>query len=131
MSQPPLATPAPTFVVLWLWLQGVDYLLTGVWPLVSMSTFEMVTGPKLEHWLVRTVGVLIAANAVVILHAAWARRFNRETALLALGDALALTGVDVVSVSLGVIPPIYRAGAAAEVVLIAGWIYALTRYGAC
>jgi len=30
-------------------IQGVYYLLTGLWPLVSIETFQMVTGPKTDH----------------------------------------------------------------------------------
>src|SRR4051812_49609509 len=53
-----------------LWVQGLYYLVTGVWPLVSIETFQMVTGPKTDHlvtgretdhWLVMTVGVLVTA----------------------------------------------------------------------
>jgi hypothetical protein len=42
-----------------LW-QGVFYLATGVWPLVSVRNFERVTGPKVDKWLVKTAGVVIA-----------------------------------------------------------------------
>src|SRR4051812_31621926 len=38
--------------------QGIYYLLTGVWPLVGMATFEFVSGTKTDKWLVNTVGVL-------------------------------------------------------------------------
>ena len=38
--------------------QGAYFLGTGVWPLVLMPSFESVTGPKVDKWLVRTVGVL-------------------------------------------------------------------------
>lgn len=41
--------------------QGAFYLATGIWPLVSMRTFERVTGPKTDKWLVKTAGVLITA----------------------------------------------------------------------
>src|SRR4051794_14622821 len=34
-----------------LWVQGVYYFVTGVWPLVSIETFLMVTGPKTDHLL--------------------------------------------------------------------------------
>jgi len=29
----------------------------GVWPLVSLRTFEGVTRPKVDSWLVKSVGV--------------------------------------------------------------------------
>ncbi len=28
--------------------QGVFYLATGIWPLVNIQSFEMVTGPKTD-----------------------------------------------------------------------------------
>ena len=37
--------------------QGVYFAATGVWPLIDMRSFERVTGPKADKWLVRTVGV--------------------------------------------------------------------------
>jgi hypothetical protein len=121
-----------------LWVQGLYYLATGVWPLVSIETFQMVTGPKTDHlqspnpteadhWLVMTVGVLITAIAVTLLVAAWRRVNPPEAAVLAIASAAALTGIDVVYVARGVIAPIYLADAAAEVVLIAAWAVALVR----
>src|SRR5438105_15757622 len=90
-----------------LWVQGLYYLATGVWPLVSIETFQMVTGPKTDHlptgregdhWLVMTVAVLIVSVAVSLLVAAWRRRNPPEVAVLAIASALALTGIDVVYV---------------------------------
>jgi hypothetical protein len=55
-------------------IQGVDWLLTGIWPLVSIGTFQAVTGPKTvnlvtgleaDHWLVNTVAVLIISVSTV------------------------------------------------------------------
>src|SRR5438874_8318552 len=40
--------------------QGAYYVVSGVWPLLNMDSFEMVTGPKMDRWLVRTVGLLIS-----------------------------------------------------------------------
>jgi hypothetical protein len=117
-----------------LWVQGLYYLLTGVWPLVSIRTFQLVTGPKTDHlptgreadhWLVMTVGVLITAAALAILTAAWRRRVSAEIAVLAVAAATGLTAIDVIYVARQVIAPIYLLDAAIEVVLIAGWIAAL------
>jgi hypothetical protein len=36
--------------------QGAFYLSSGVWPLISMRTFERITGPKTDKWLVKTGG---------------------------------------------------------------------------
>jgi hypothetical protein len=113
-----------------LWVQGTYFLVTGVWPLVSIESFQWVTGPKTDHlhtgreadhWLVMTVGVLVTAIAVTLLTAAIRRQLPVEVIVLAIGASMALTGIDVVYVSRGVIAPIYLLDAAIEGVLIAGW----------
>src|SRR5437588_7064962 len=83
VSPPRVAAPSTLFPAL-LWVQGLYYLVTGAWPLVSIETFQMVTGPKTDHWLVVTVGVLITAIAVALLVAAWRRRNPPEIAVLAI-----------------------------------------------
>jgi hypothetical protein len=113
-----------------LWVQGPYYFLTGVWPLVSIRTFQLVTGPKTDnlptgleadHWLVMTAGVLITAISLTLLTAAWRRTTQLEIAVLAIGSALGLTAIDVIYVWRGVIAPIYLVDAAVEVPLIFGW----------
>ena len=42
-------------------LQAAYYVGTGLWSLVHRRSFERVTGPKREYWLVRTVGALAVA----------------------------------------------------------------------
>jgi fatty acid desaturase len=103
------------------WVQGVYFFITGIWPLVDIESFQWVTGPKTDLWLVRTVGVLIAVIAAAILLAAWRKNVSPEIKLLAIGSAAGLTAIDVIYVSLDVIAPIYLLDAAAEVVLILLW----------
>lgn len=107
-----------------LWLQGVYFCVTGVWPLVSLPTFEAVTGPKTDHWLVRTVGVIVTAIGVTLLASAWKGRRVDEVALLAVLSAAGLAAIDVIYVARGVILPVYLADAAAEAALIGGWAVA-------
>jgi len=107
-----------------LLMQGFYYLVTGVWPLISIETFMMVTGPKTDLWLVRTVGVLLAVIAAALLVSALRRVTTPETVVLAVGSALALTGIDIFYVSLGTIDKIYLLDAAAELGLVAWWVAA-------
>jgi hypothetical protein len=118
------------------WVQGVYFALTGLWPLVSIETFQMITGRKTDHlvtghesdhWLVNTVGALVTANAVVLLAAAWSRRKTIDVAILGISTAMALTAIDVVYVVRGTISAIYLVDATAEVVLIALWAVVLWR----
>lgn len=101
-------------------LQGVYFLATGVWPLVSMRTFEAVTGPKVDRWLVKTVGVLVAVIGASLL--ADARRPSRGSQVLGAGSAAALGGVDIVYALRGRISKIYLLDAVLEAGLLARWV---------
>ena len=125
---------APRAQGILLWVQGVYYFITGVWPLVSIRTFILVTGPKTDHlvtgrendhWLVMTVGVLVAAIGAALLVAAWRKAVTREILVLAILSALGLTAIDVIYVAREVIPPIYLADAVAELLLIGAWCWTL------
>ena len=102
-------------------VQGLFYVVAGVWPLIDVDSFQAVTGPKADLWLVYTVGVLVAVVGCVLLSASHSGRVTAEVALLAVGSALALTGIDVVFVLRNVISQVYLLDAAAEVVLAAAW----------
>ena len=65
---------------------------------------------------------MIIANASVLLFAAYRRDVVLEVALLATASAIALTAIDVIYVWRSVIPPVYLADAALELVFIAFWL---------
>jgi hypothetical protein len=112
------------------WIQGIYFFVLGIWPLLSIETFQAVTGKKTDHlvtgresdhWLVNTVGALVAANGIVFLAAAWRKSVSFEIALLGITTAVALTAIDVIYVLRNVIAPIYLLDAAIEVLFAAGW----------
>ena len=39
---------------------GLFNVVTGLWPVVHMPSFQAGSGPKVDRWLVRTVGGLMA-----------------------------------------------------------------------
>ena len=106
--------------------QTAFYVGTGVWPIFDMRTFQAVTGPKTDHWLVKTVGACVAVVGGVVGLAASRNRITPEIALLGAGTAAALTGIDLVYVAKGRISKIYLLDAAAETALIAMWALAGT-----
>ena len=101
--------------------QGTYFAATGIWPLLDMRSFEKVTGPKVDKWLVRTVGVLVAAIGGALIAAGARRRVTPEIAGLAVASAAGLGLVDVVYSTNGRISKIYLADAAAEAALVAAW----------
>jgi hypothetical protein len=98
--------------------QGVALIGLGAWPIASMSTFERVTGPKHDDWLVRTVGGLCVAIGTGLVVGS-----GRATNVRPLGVATAATFLvtDVVGVRSGRLRPVYLLDAVAEGAIIAGW----------
>jgi hypothetical protein len=106
--------------------QAVYYLATGIWPLVSRRTFEAVTGPKHDYWLVKTVGALVGVTGAALGLAARDKRALESPAVtsLGVGSALSLAAVDVAFVARRRISPIYLLDAVAELALVLGWLLA-------
>jgi hypothetical protein len=103
-------------------LQAVIYLVTGVWPLLSIRSFEAITGPKTDRWLVKTVGLLVAVVGAMLALASKSRRITPEVVVVAAGSAAALATIDVVYVAKRRIAPVYLLDAVLELGLVAGWI---------
>jgi hypothetical protein len=102
-------------------LQGAFYVLTGIWPLVTIRTFELVTGPKADRWLVKTVGVLVAVIGTTLLFGTRKERITPELRLLGIGSAAGLAGIDCIYVARQRIPPVYLFDACAEVLIVLAW----------
>ncbi len=105
--------------------QGIFYLVTGLWPIVHLRSFEKVTGPKVDKWLVRTFGGLVAAVGTTLLVGAFEERRSRALEVLGIGSALALGAADMIYSLRGKISKVYLGDAAAEGAIAASW--ALTR----
>jgi hypothetical protein len=108
-------------------IQGFFYLATGVWPLLDIGSFQLVTGPKTDLWLVRTVGVLVSVVGVVLLLGYRSRRLTDELIVLAVGSALGLATIDLVYALSGRISAVYLADAAVELGLASMWGFARLR----
>ncbi len=102
-------------------VQGIYFIATGVWPLISLDTFQKVTGPKRDIWLVKTVGVVISVIGAAVLMAGVHGEYTPAIILLAVVSALGLALIDIFYVMKRVIDPIYLGDALIETVLIAWW----------
>jgi len=107
--------------------QGAFFLATGVWPLLHMPSFEAVTGPKTDRWLVKTVGVLVTVAGAAITSAGLRRRITPETRLLAMASSIGLAAIDIVYARRKRISRIYLLDAAAEAGLLVAWLTALSK----
>jgi len=102
-------------------VQGIYFFITGIWPILSMSTFLKITGPKTDLWLVKTVGLILAVIGAVLIYAQMTASINPPVILLAIGSALSLALVEFIYVFKRVISPIYLGDAFAELILTAWW----------
>lgn len=103
-------------------VQGIFYVASGLWPLVHIVSFQVVTGPKTDLWLVRTVGVLVTVIGAVLIAASRGNRITSEIILLAAGSALGLAAIDLVYALSGRISAVYLADAVVEIGLAVLWL---------
>ena len=108
-------------------VQGVAYLVTGIWPIIHRRSFEAVTGPKTDYWLVRVVGALVGVIGATLLLGSRRSQWAPEFTLLAAGSALSLALVDIVAVAVRRISPVYLLDAVGELALVGAWARAEQR----
>jgi hypothetical protein len=104
--------------------QAAVYVGAGLWPVVHLRSFEMVTGRKPEGWLVKTVGLLLASIGASL----FIGRRSHEPAIPMLGvmSAASLAAIDVAYVSKRRISPVYALDAALQLAFVAAWTLALS-----
>lgn len=101
-------------------IQGFYYLATGIWPLVHYASFEAITGPKTDVWLVKTVGIVVIAIGISILSAVKDPKF--PVIVLGTVSAVGLSGININYVLNGSISWIYLTDAIVEILLVISWI---------
>jgi hypothetical protein len=101
-------------------IQGIFYLLTGLWPIFHMKTFEAVSGKKTDRWLVKTVSGLICLIGMVLLEG-WRDGVESQHRRIGAGAAVWLAGIDVYYVMRRRISMVYLLDALVEVVLALSW----------
>lgn len=98
-------------------LQALYYLFMGIWPLLHMRSFEAVTGPKHDTWLVRTIGWFF----IVIGLQLWFAKNLRDIAIIGIGTALIVAGADAYYSLRGRISKIYLLDVVPQVLFIVAW----------
>lgn len=97
------------------------YLVSGSWPLVAYRSFEAITGPKREPWLVKMVGLLTVVIGATIATDLEGRM--APTRRLAVGAAPAYAAIDLWYAAVRRrISPVYLLDAVTEIGLIIAWL---------
>ena len=100
---------------------GAANLVSGLWPLVHLRSFEKVFGPKVDRWLVRTVSGLLVVNGLTQLTTSPACSSVLQARRLGVGTAAVLAAIDLVYVPAGRISKMYLVDAAVELAWILAW----------
>lgn len=106
--------------------QGTFNVVSGLWPLLAMRSFEAVYGPKVDRWLVHTVGGLLTSVGTAQLLSREPGQL-RVARLLGVGTAATLLAVDLTYVPKGRISRMYLLDAACEIGWLSAWGWAAGR----
>jgi hypothetical protein len=108
---------------------GLANVVGGLWPLLHIHSFEAVFGPKVDRWLVKTVGGLLVVNGLTLLRTSSAPETIAQARRLGIGSAAVLAMIDLSYVPVGRISKMYLADAAIEIGWIVAWCLPRTRRG--
>lgn len=81
-----------------------------------MRLFEFITGPKVDDWLVRMVGLLAVSIGITLLLAVRVGEVARAILVLAMTSALSFAAIDVYYALTGRISKVYLLDAPLEIV---------------
>jgi hypothetical protein len=108
-----------------LQMQTVYYLITALWPLIDIKSFMVVTGPKTDTWLVKTVAVVLLAITCCFITQLITKANPLPTAILAIACCVGLTYIDCYYALNGTISKIYLLDAVLEIIFLVLWLIIL------
>ena len=100
---------------------GVFNVAFGVWPLLHYRSFEAVTGPKGEPWLVKTVGGLMIAAGHAQIRGAGTSDGTAAARRIGMGAAATFASIDILTAVPGRISRIYLLDAVVEACWLVAW----------
>jgi hypothetical protein len=104
------------------------FLITGLWPLVSIDSFMFVTGWKHDIWLVKTVGLLTASIAVGLTVSLIRNKYELAFLIAIVCACLSFLYIDVFYWCKGVLRGVYLVDAAIQILLCAVHILKLSSF---
>ena len=93
----------------------------GLWPVLHRRSYEAVTGHKQEGWLLKCLGLALAAMGASEIVAARRDAVGGATKTLGVGSAAALAAIDLLYVGKKRIRPVYLVDAAVQLGTIVAW----------
>lgn len=109
-------------------VQGIYFVVTGIWPLLNMASFITATGPKQDTWLVEMVGLLSTSIGLTYIVASLRRR--ALPILLGYSVSFSFLVMDLVYVMSGEIDQIYLLDAGIQAAFIVAVTVILAKFPA-
>jgi len=108
-------------------LNGAYLGLTGLWALIDLQSFIMVTGPKSDIWLVKSLSLMFICIGIAFLLAYYFLENSLPMIILGFSVALALLGIDLYYSMNEIIPKVYLIDGFIQLLFLMGWIMILRR----
>jgi hypothetical protein len=105
-----------------LLVQATYYFLTALWPIVHIESFMLITGYKVDHWLVKTVGALLIPVSLTLFSYLFISTDKKPAIILGGGCAIAFSCIDFYYALSGTISSVYLLDGILELFLLLGWI---------
>jgi uncharacterized membrane protein YGL010W len=105
------------------WFQTCYILVTALWPLIDIRSFMIVTGPKTDLWLVKTVASLLIVISCAMIAHLQTSGYSRPLFVLGVATAFSLLCIDIYYSLNDIISDVYLIDGAAELLFVIGWIY--------
>jgi len=100
---------------------GAFWVASGLWPIVHLPSFERVTGPKVDGWLVKTMGGMIAAVGATLIGSSFGKA-SRTEQILGAASAGVLAASSLWYGGRGRISRVYLVDAAVEGAIAGTWL---------
>lgn len=104
-------------------VQGIYYLLVGLWPVVSIDSFQFITGRKTDVWVVQTVGLLLCVIGASLCLASFRRQRTAEIMTMALGSATVMAAIHLIYALSKKISYVYLLDSGIELGITFLWFY--------
>ena len=105
--------------------QALFFVLTGLWPIVSIRVFQNVSASRKDFWLVKSMGLMLGIAGSIITGARSHQQTSPLISIFAIGTAAVLMAIDLVYVNWKKFSRIYFLDAVLEFCIVAAWALVL------
>ena len=101
----------------------VYYFITAVWPLIHIDSFLLVTGYKIDIWLVKTVSLLLLPYCLLLIYLTFSFKKNFIIVITVMLCCLGLLFIDLYYYFKNVIKWVYVVDGFFELLFFTYWAY--------